>query len=40
MMNTDEARKIAEDRHKYMEQFLSELEKETNMHPDRNKNIE
>ena len=25
---------------KGVEQFLSELEKETNMHPDRNKNIE
>ena len=31
MMNTDEARKIAEDRHRFMEQFLRELEKETNI---------
>ncbi len=31
MMNTDEARKIAEDRHRFMEQFLHELERETNI---------
>ena len=29
MMNTDEAREIAEDRHRFMEQFLRELDEET-----------
>jgi HD superfamily phosphodiesterase len=30
-MNTEAARKLAEDRHRFMEQFLLEYQKETDM---------